>query len=291
MNKKTPGLNLRSTPAQLLTQLQAHAAGILAEGVILSSFTHKGLSGIEREEPVRRFLRNHLPGRFHVGQGAIASSEVMLDHQHDIIVADRDLCFMLLNTVSAQLLAVESVHVIVEVRSRANEIKGVSKSFRDVRSLRANKGLRQLGRLGSDLGVSPPPVQTIVFYQGPKRAEALIDKIAQVNSQCATHDGRMTIDFALVLAAVGDQKPSSGYMIGYSCTDPSNGFEFSHHLYPKSGQRGLDGPKVIREGGDSFAGWYAGILHHLAGVIPYPPIIYNYLGEAVSFLPWDKQPH
>ena len=289
--KTSPSGRRHSTPQQVLTQLQAYAAGILAEGVVLSSFKHKGLSGIEREEPVRRFLRNHLPGRFHVGQGAIASSKVMLDHQHDIIVADRDLCFMLLNTLNAQLLAVESIHVIVEVRSRANELDDVAKSFRNVRNLRANRGLRQLGGLGSDQGVSPPPVHTIVFYQGPKRPETLIKKIADVNSQRSGPDGRMTIDFALVLAATGEQTPSTGYLIGYTRTDEANGLQFSHHLYPKSGEDGLEGPKVIRKGGDSFARWYAGILHHLIGVIAYPPIMYNYLGDSVSFLSWDRKPN
>ena len=118
-----------STPAQIRIQMHAQAAAILAEGVVLSSFKHRGLSGIEREEPVRRFLRTHLPGRFHVGQGSIASAATILPNQHDIIVADRDLCFMLLNTLNAQLLAIESVHLIVEVRSRLGELDDVAKSL------------------------------------------------------------------------------------------------------------------------------------------------------------------
>ncbi len=51
------------TPELLTRQLEAQAAAILAEGVALSTFQHKGIVGVEREEPVRRFLRNHLPGR------------------------------------------------------------------------------------------------------------------------------------------------------------------------------------------------------------------------------------
>ena len=49
------------TPELLTRQLEAQAAAILAEGVALSTFQHKGIVGVEREEPVRRFLRNHLP--------------------------------------------------------------------------------------------------------------------------------------------------------------------------------------------------------------------------------------
>ncbi len=279
----------RATPARVLTQLEAHAAAILAEGVVLSSFAHRGLAGIEREEPVRRFLRTHAPGRFHVGQGAIASSQRMLEHQHDIIIADRDLCFMLLNTVSAQLLAIESVHAIVEVRSRDNEIDALAQGMRDVRALRANQGLRQLGNLGSDIGVTSQPVNTVVVYQGPKKPETLISKLAAVNAEDKTPGLRMPIDFVLVLASGRDKTPASGYLIGYGRKD-KEGRVFSHHLYPEVGQDGLDGPKVICDGGCSFARWYAALLHHLSGVIPYPPNLYSYLGDSLTFFAWEDRP-
>lgn len=282
--------NAPATPARILSQLEAHAAAILAEGVVLSSFTHKGLSGIEREEPVRRFLRTHAPGRFHIGQGAIASSQCMLEHQHDIIIADRDLCFMLLNTVSAQLLAIESVHAIVEVRSRDNEIDGLAQSMRDVRALRANQGLRQMGNLGSDIGVTGQPVNTVVVYQGPKKPETLITKLAAVNGEEKTPERRMPIDFVLVLASGKEKTPSSGYLVGYSRID-EQGREIGHHLYPQVGQHGLDGPKVLCAGGCSFARWYAAVLHHLSGVIVYPPNLYSYLGDTMTFFSWTDRPY
>lgn len=156
---------LKSTPQQIRTQLSAQAAAILAEGIVLSSFKHRGLSGIEREEPVRRFLKTHLPGRFHVGQGAIASTTEMLAHQHDIIVADRDLCFMLLNTVSAQLLAIESVHVIVEVRSQISKLLDVATSMRNVRRLQPMVGLRQ-GADGSEMGSRCLPSRRLSCIRG-----------------------------------------------------------------------------------------------------------------------------
>jgi hypothetical protein len=277
-----------STPARILNQLEAHAAGILAEGVVLSSFAHKGLSGIEREEPVRRFLRTHAPGRFHVGQGAIASSQCMLEHQHDIIIADRDLCFMLLNTVSAQLLAIESVHAVVEVRSRDNEIDGLAQALRDVRGLQANQGLRQLGVLGSDIGITGQPVNTVVVYQGPKKPGTLIKKMAAVNGEDKTPGRRMPIDFVLVLASDRGKTTGSGYVLGYSRTD-EHGRDIGHHLYPQTGQPGLDGPKVLCAGGCSFARWYAAVLHHLSGVIAYPPNLYSYLGETLTFFPWTDR--
>ncbi len=269
MNKKAT-IKPASTPKQLLAQLQAHAATILAEGVVLSSFKHKGLSGIEREEPVRRFLRSHLPGRFHVGQGAIASSETILEKQHDIIVADRDLSFMLLNTLSAQLVAIESVQLIVEVRSRGSEIETVADSLAAVRTLRPQRGVRQLGNLGSDIGVTPDPVHTVIIYQGPKRAQTIIDKLEKVNSRLENFGERMIIDYVLVLAANSDTTPSSGYLVGYSRNDLKTDQSFPHHFYPHVGEQGMEGPRVITSGNDSFSRWYAALLHHLSGVTVYP---------------------
>jgi hypothetical protein len=261
-----------ATTKQLLVQLKAQAAGILSEGVVLSSFKHKGLSGIEREEPIRRFLRTHLPGRFLVGQGAIASSEVILEHQHDIIVADRDVCFMLLNTLSAQLLATESVHLIVEVRSRANNMKDVARSFAAVRRLHPSEGIRR------------PALHTLVIYQGPKQERTLIDRLRKLNADHSDKGKRMAIDCILVLAATGSQDPSTGYLIGYGRID-ENKRKLWHHYYPEVGQEGLIGPKVIQRGVGAFAFWYAAILNHLNGVKAFPPFLYSYLGRKVTIIP------
>lgn len=287
---QSAGQPSRSTPAQILIQMQAWAAAILAEGVVLSSFKHPGLVGIEREEPVRRFLRNHLPGRFHVGQGSIASAETILPRQHDIIVADRDLCFMLLNTLNAQLLPVESVHLIVEVRSRLGELDDVATSLRGVRNLNATHGLLQRGALGSEIGVTPPPVHTIIIYQGPNHEKTVIEHMRRANEADSVTGRRLVIDFILVLAMDGDQTPASGYLVGYSRKDKETGHEFAHHIYPQVDEEGVEGPRVVWSGGDSFARWYAAILNHLAGVSVYPPNLYSYIGDQVSFLLWKKKP-
>jgi hypothetical protein len=273
-----------ATTKQLQIQLRAQAAGILAEGVVLASFKHKGLSGIEREEPVRRFLRTHLPGRFLVGQGAIASSEVILDHQHDIIVADRDVCFMLLNTLSAQLFATESVHLIIEVRSRASDMKDVAKSLTAVRKLRPSEGIRRAAERESGRGFTDPPLHTLVVYQGPKQEKTLINQLRKLNADHSKKGERVAVDCILVLAKIGSQDPTSGYLIGYGRTD-ENGRDVLHHYYPEASQDGLIGPKVIQQGGESFALWYAAILNHLNGVKAYPPFLYSYLGRKITIIP------
>ena len=69
----------------------------------------------------------------------------------------------------------------------------------------------------------------------------------------------MVLDFILVLSRENDGTPASGYMLGYSRT----GFE--HHYYPKVGQPGMEAPKVLRSGVESFGRWFAGILTHRSG--------------------------
>jgi hypothetical protein len=277
-----------STPEQILRQMQAQAVGILAEGIVLSSFKHKGISGIEREEPIRRFLRHHLPGRFHVGQGSIASVETILPHQHDVIIADRDVSFMLLNTISAQLLPIESVHLIVEVRSHLGELDGLAQSLRAVRSLRAAEGIRHISGTQSEPGLTAQPVHTIVLYQGPQ-PETAIRHMKTVNEAGTAIGQRVPVDFILVLSQESNRTPDSGYLIGYR-RDDNAGHVFGHHYYPRANQQGMEGPRTIQSGGKSFPYWYAAILNHLSGVTTYPPNLYSYLGHAITLLPWQEKP-
>jgi hypothetical protein len=275
------------TSQTILAQFQAQAAAILAEGMVLSSFQHSGIKGIEREQPIRRFLAKHLPNRYLVGQGSIASADEILKNQHDIIMADRDASFTLLNTVDAQLVPIEAVHLIVEVRSVFGDLDSVAKSLRAVRKLRTSQGLRQLGKQGSELGITAKPVQTLVVYEGPT-PETAIGHLEKFNAVDASDGARMTIDSILVLARQGQNSANGGYLIGYQRTEGDH--VFSHHYYPSTGEAGLSGPMVIKDGLNSFAHWYAGILNHLGGATAYPANLYSYLGETLTYLPWKNKP-
>ena len=281
--KKIPLIDLEvdtssfTTPPQVKAQLRAQAAGIVAEGIALSSFNHPGIRGIEREEPIRRFLKGHLPGRFHVGQGSIASSEVMLNRQHDIVVADRELCFMLLNTVSSQLMIAESVHLIIEVRSQANELPEVAKCLRAVRQLRILPGITKTPT-GLIPGMTKRPVQTVIIYRGPKNPKTMINALQKANAPDSAPGTRLAIDYVLVLSSDANQNLETGYLIGYSRTG------YDYHYYPEIGDVGLSGPKEIKTGGDSFAYWYAAILHHLSGVGTFSPVLHSYLGHQMEFV-------
>lgn len=277
-----------NTAERIRAQMTAQAAALLSEGSILASFQHKGVAGIEREEPVRRFLRAHLPNRFHVGQGSIASSEVILDAQHDITVSNRDTCFMLLNTIGAQLTTIESLHLIVEVRSDLGDIRSIAKSLMKVRELKPIEGILQTGPMSS-VNETAVPVHTVIAYEGPSKENTML-KLKTANELQKSAEGRFPIDFILVLSTKGKCNPETGYLVGYSRKD-DDGIEFAHHYYPHLDQTGMSGPKVISEGTDAFAYWYAAILHHLSGVTAYPPNLHAYLGNKTFVVPWKDHPY
>lgn len=246
----------RDTARQMKLQLQAQASVILAEGLVLDSFQHRGTKGIEREVPLRRFFRSHLPKRFLLGQGSIASAVTLLERQHDIIIADADTCFLLLATESSQLYPIEAVQVIVEIRSGTSHLDSVGASLHDVRCLEPAVGLRQLGPpLGSIEGKSPPPVQTVVIYSAAKEPKTIVDKVASTNALYANGaHKRMVFDYVLVMAKDGESSPSSGYLVGYSRTEQTatgDARTYAHHYYPQYGEPGLEGPKVLHTGCNS----------------------------------------
>lgn len=267
--------------AQIRNQFQAQAAALLAQFERLANIRHRQLSGVEREGPVREFLRSHLPGRFLVGTGSIASVHENPGGQHDIVIADAQHSLLLLAATSASLFAIESVHAVVEVRSGPDlELPEMGRSLARLRALRPQASVARYGPLQTpcDVGQTDPPVHTVFAYRGPKDPNILIEHLRATNEEHSQPDARCVIDFILVLSATDSADLESGYVIGYARTDPGGNMTFPHHYYPVRGDRWLQGPCVITKGADSFAFWFASILNHLSGVIAYPPNLYRYLG-------------
>jgi hypothetical protein len=53
----------------------------------------------------------------------------------------------------------------------------------------------------------------------------------------------------------------------------------------------MSGPKLINLGTDAFVYWYGAILHHLSGVVAYPPNLHGYIGNKTFVVPWKKFPY
>lgn len=275
---------------QIREQLQAQAAALLAQFERLANIRHRQLSGVEREGPVREFLQRHLPGRFLVGTGSIASATKNPGGQHDIVITDAQHSLLLLAATSACLFPIESVHAVVEVRSGPDlELPKLGKSLARLRALRPELGLARYSPLQTerDVGRTDPAIHTLFGYRGPKNSTDLVRSLRAVNEQCTEGSSRCVIDFVVVLSATRSADLKTGYVVGYSQTHPASGRFFKHHYYPIKGEPGLQGPQVLLRGEDSFAYWYASILNHLGGVIAYPPNLYRYLGLPFSIFQVD----
>jgi hypothetical protein len=277
-------VQLPAAAVQIRQQLQAQAAALLAQFERLANIRHRALSGAEREGPVREFLRSHVPGRFLVSTGTIASATENPGSQHDIVIADANHCLLLLAATSANLFPIESVHAIVEIRSGPGlDLLDMGESLAKLRRLKVEPGLARYGPMQTryDVGTTAPAMHTVLAYRGPKDPELVIRDLEAANAEHTKVGGRHVIDSILVLSANDSVDLKSGYVIGYSKTveqDDGSDFTFPHHYYPTEGEQGLHSPDVVHRGEDSFAYWYASLLNHLGGVIAYPPNLIQYLG-------------
>jgi hypothetical protein len=277
------GDQLPQTALQVRQQLQAQASAFLAQFERLANIRHRGVRGTEREGPVREFLQAHLPVRYSVGTGSIASATDNPGGQHDIVIADRQHSLLLLAATSASLFAIESVLAVVEVRSGPDlKLKKLGCSLQRLRSLRPERGLARYAPLQTqfDLGTTAPAVHTLFAYRGPSK-KGIVNTFRAFNEKYTEGHGRCVLDFMLVLSTGKSGDLRTGYVVGYSRKLPQ--ITFPHHYYPTLSEEGLEGPRLWYEGEDCFAFWYASLLHALAGSIAFPPSLYHYMGIPLSY--------
>ena len=98
---------------------------------------HPGEQGRQREDGVREFLREFLPGRLAIGTGEIASANGDVSPQMDVIVYDGHHTPLLDRSESSVVVPVEGVYAVIEV---ASDLDG-SKLRDDVEKIRKAKRL------------------------------------------------------------------------------------------------------------------------------------------------------
>jgi len=78
---------------------------------------HSGLKGDNRENIVKEFLDKYLHKRFGVAKGEIMATNGKTSKQQDVIIYDFGRCPLLYNEKEIQVLPVEGVYVVIEVKS------------------------------------------------------------------------------------------------------------------------------------------------------------------------------
>lgn len=88
---------------------------------ISTQLEHKGLMGRAREiAVVNEFLTKYLPKQLGIATGEIVSSEGSVSKQMDIIIFDNFKSPLLLREEEIHILPIESVYVVIEVKSNLN---------------------------------------------------------------------------------------------------------------------------------------------------------------------------
>ena len=81
---------------------------------------HRPSAGINREDLVANFLRNHLPERFGVSTGLIISHDGMFSNEADLVVFDKPNNSPLYPDVQKKLWPVEAIYALIEVKTQLN---------------------------------------------------------------------------------------------------------------------------------------------------------------------------
>ena len=81
---------------------------------------HRPSAGINREDIVANFLRNHLPERFGVSTGLIISHDGMFSNEADLVVFDKPNNSPLYPDVQKKLWPVEALYALIEVKIQLN---------------------------------------------------------------------------------------------------------------------------------------------------------------------------
>jgi hypothetical protein len=113
---------------------------------------HRGEQGRQREDVVRDFFKDLLPGRLEIGTGEIAATNGDVSPQMDLIVYDGLHTALLDRTDSSVVVPVEGVYAVTEVASNltATKLRDDAEKIRRAKSLPKlayfNQGPRQLIR-------------------------------------------------------------------------------------------------------------------------------------------------
>lgn len=141
---------------------------------------HRQSAGENREGLVRRFLEDHLPSRFGVDTGFVVSSDGRFSKQADLLIVDKENNAPLHSGYRHRLWPVESVYVLIEVKTRLSPREmddAISKGQR-FKSLP-----REFCRVRSDQHISES-LFAIWAFEAPKPAtvkENLAKRLAQVD--------------------------------------------------------------------------------------------------------------
>jgi Domain of unknown function (DUF6602) len=295
------------SPAQRLrAQTLAEIFALLGRWVGSEALQHHGARGANREELLRDHLASRLPRRFQVGTGLIVDSAGQSSGQHDVVIADALYTPMILPLAPNGAYPIESIHCVVEVRSRV--VKGLEEELTEIadrftKLLQLDYGDGGIARYtpagqwelegGSTIkhpgmfdGRTDDPWRIAFYWIAPREdPEAVARLFHRVNEEKAVGD---VYPIEAVLFLAGDRAagrpdalpdPRGGFLAGY--TEPEAGLYWQY----RAERRRPIVPRVLwpradpdARGEDTFAFWFANLLNFLNGQLAVPGVPMRYYG-------------
>lgn len=96
---------------------------------------HPGSKGDNRENMVKNFLKRYLPKKFEIVKGEVMATNGETSSQQDAIIYDSTNCPLLFNEEGTQILPVEGVCIVIEVKSVLDDGE-LEKSIKNISSVK-----------------------------------------------------------------------------------------------------------------------------------------------------------
>lgn len=100
-----------------------------------AAIKHRGLKGKANEEIFRTFLSEYLPGSLGISTGELIDANGNVSKELDVIIYDREKTPILYRNANTQIIPVECVYAVIEVKSRLTTPE-LEKTFQNMKMVR-----------------------------------------------------------------------------------------------------------------------------------------------------------
>ena len=100
-----------------------------------AAIKHRGLKGKANEEIFRTFLSEYLPGSLGISTGELIDANGNVSKELDVIIYDREKTPILYRNAITQIIPVECVYAVIEVKSRLTTYE-LEKTYQNMKMVR-----------------------------------------------------------------------------------------------------------------------------------------------------------
>ena len=162
--------------------------------------SHHGGKGALREDAIRKFLAEHLPGKYTIGQGEIISSENRVSGQLDVVIYDANICPALIVSADHSVFPVECVYGAISLKSHLDsaELADAYQNIASAKRIMPRGSFTHQSGPGHFVGLNHPTIVSgIVAYDAHRSMDAIRDQLLTLDE--GTPDEYLRPDFVAVI--------------------------------------------------------------------------------------------